>query len=72
MGKVESYTLEHWIDGDWIVGRIVELPGLFSQGKSLDELEGNLFDAFFLMMEDGIPPEGVETELKEFEIELED
>jgi predicted RNase H-like HicB family nuclease len=71
MDDIKSYTLEYWREDDWFVGRIVEIPGLFNQGKSLDELVGNLYDAYFLMMEEGIPPEGVETELMEFEVEEE-
>lgn len=69
MDNIKKYTLEYWREDDWFVGRIVEIPGLFNQGKSLDELVGNLYDAYFLMMEEGIPPEGVETELMEFEVE---
>ncbi|MGC9314773.1 MAG: type II toxin-antitoxin system HicB family antitoxin [bacterium] len=69
MDEVKAYTLEYWREDDWFVGRIVEIPGLFNQGKSLDELIGNLYDAYFLMMEEGVPPEGVETELMDFEVE---
>ncbi len=69
MDNLKTYTLEYWREDKWFVGRIVEIPGLFSQGESLDELQSNLYDAYFLMLEDGIPPEGVETELEEFEVE---
>ena len=33
-----QFTLEYWQDGDWYVGRLVEVPGVFSQGASLEEL----------------------------------
>tara|TARA_B100000315_G_C14327478_1_gene473721 strand:+ start:602 stop:703 length:102 start_codon:yes stop_codon:yes gene_type:complete len=33
------------------VGRIKEIPGVFSQGKSLDELKKNIKEAYHLMME---------------------
>ena len=25
-----SFTLEYWIDGDWYVGRLNEVPGVFT------------------------------------------
>jgi predicted RNase H-like HicB family nuclease len=34
-------TLEYWRDGDWYVGRLVENPGVFSQGATLEELREN-------------------------------
>jgi predicted RNase H-like HicB family nuclease len=43
-------TLEHWTDGDWIVGRLVEVPGVFSQGATLDELRENIRDAYDAMV----------------------
>lgn len=39
-------TLEYWIDDEWYVGRIREVPGVFSQGESLEELEENVRDAY--------------------------
>ena len=33
-----SFTLEYWIDEDWYVGKLKEVPGVFSQGESLEEL----------------------------------
>ena len=44
------YTLEYWIDDGWYVGKIKEIPGVFSQGENLDELEENIKDAYSLMM----------------------
>ncbi len=32
-------------DGDWWVASAVEIPGAFSQGKSLEEARTNLLDA---------------------------
>ena len=45
------FTLEYWIDNDWYVGKLKEVPGIFSQGKTLDELEKNIQDAYQLTME---------------------
>lgn len=47
-----QFTLEYWIDDDWYVGRLREVPGVISQGETLDELEDNIRDAHKLMMED--------------------
>ena len=44
-------TLEYWEDEEWFVGRIVEVPGVCSQGESLDELKENIQDAYKLMLE---------------------
>jgi predicted RNase H-like HicB family nuclease len=35
-----------------IIGRIKEVPGVFSQGQPLEELEENVRDAFRLMTEE--------------------
>ena len=37
-----QFTLEYWIDDGWYVGKLQEVPGVFSQGESLEELEENL------------------------------
>ena len=51
-----EFTLEYWRDGDWYVGRLVEVPGVFSQGKTLDELDENIQDAYELMATQDRPP----------------
>ena len=64
----KRFTLEYWIDDDWYVGRLKEVPGVFSQGKSLEELEENIRDAYRMMTaEEGLPRSGAQT--KELEIE---
>lgn len=65
-----SFTLEYWIDGDWYVGRLKEVPGVFSQGETIEELEENIRDAYLAMTADeGEPaPEGAQT--KEVELEV--
>ncbi len=47
-----NFTLEYWIDDEWYVGRIKEVPGVFSQGETIEELEENVKDAFKLMTEE--------------------
>jgi len=46
------FTLEYWQDDGWHVGRLKEVPGVFSQGESLQELEENIREAYQLMMEE--------------------
>ena len=46
---LRHFTLEYWIDDDWYIGRLKEVPGVFSQGESLEELEENIRDAYRLM-----------------------
>ena len=45
-------TLEYWPDEGGYVGRLREVPGVFSQGETLDELEENVRDAYELVLED--------------------
>lgn len=51
-----SFTLEYWIDDNYYVGKIKEVPGVFSQGETLDELEGNIKDAYHMMLEEETIP----------------
>ena len=48
---LRHFTLEYWIDENWYVGRLKEVPGVFSQGETLEELEENIRDAYRLMTE---------------------
>jgi len=52
---LRHFTLKYWIDEGWYVGRLKEVPGVFSQGESLAELEENIRDAYNLMIEEEIP-----------------
>ena len=63
------FTLEYWVDEGWYVGRLKEVPGVFSQGDSLEELEENIWDAYHLMAEEEIPPQ-IRAETKEIGIEV--
>lgn len=68
---VRYFTLEYWLDDGWYVGRLKEVPGVFSQGASLEELEENIRDAYQLMMEvegETLPRVGVQT--KELGVEV--
>lgn len=47
-----QFTLQYWVDDGWYVGKLREVPGVFSQGKTLVELKENIRDAFQLVLED--------------------
>ena len=49
---IRSFTLDFWMDEDWFVGKLREVPGVFSQGESLEELKANIQDAYDLMMQE--------------------
>lgn len=56
------FTLVYWKDDDWYVGRLKEVPGVFSQGESLQELEDNIRDAYQLMLEEpDLPNTAIQT-----------
>jgi len=64
------FRLEYWRDGDWFVGRLPQVPGVFSQGATLDELEENIRDAYQLMMEEqSQTPISTSVETKEIELQ---
>lgn len=45
-----KFTLEYWIDDNWYIGRIKEVPGVFSQGATMEELEENIADAYKMVL----------------------
>jgi predicted RNase H-like HicB family nuclease len=47
-----KFTLEYWKDDDWYVGRLREVPGVFSQGETIRELETNIRDAYRLILKE--------------------
>jgi predicted RNase H-like HicB family nuclease len=49
---VKQFTLEYWPDEAWFVGRLKEVPGVFSQGETVKELEENIREAYRLMLEE--------------------
>ena len=48
---MRKFSLEYWRDEGWYVGRLKEIPGIMSQGETLEELEDNIRDAYQLMTE---------------------
>lgn len=67
---LRHFTLEYWIDDGWYVGRLKEVPGVFSQGESLEELEENIREAYQLMMEDEEILPRIEIKTKDIGVEI--
>ena len=68
---VRTFTLEYWQDDGWYVGRLKEVPGVFSQGETMAELEDNIRDAYKMMMETEVLPElSMRPQEKEVDITL--
>ena len=44
------FTLEYWLDDNWYVGKLREVPGVFSQGETLEELVENIQDAYQMLI----------------------
>lgn len=65
----QSFVLEYWNDDDWLVGRLKGVPGVFSQGQTLAELEENIRDAYQLMVTE-TEPAPAEAKTKELILEV--
>jgi predicted RNase H-like HicB family nuclease len=52
-----TFTLEYWKDEGWYVGRLKEVPEIFSQAESLKKLEENIREAYNLMMSTEVFPD---------------
>jgi len=64
------FMLEYWMDDGWYVGRLKEVPGVFSQGETLIELEENIQDAYEAMLADDATTESKSVQVKEVELEV--
>ena len=65
-----QFTLEFWQDGIFYVGRLREVPGVFSQGETLDELRENIQDAYDLMVTQERSPPPVAAQMQPMELEV--
>ena len=45
------FTLDYRMDDEGYVGKLKDVPGVFSQGATLDDLEANIRDAHHLMVD---------------------
>lgn len=67
---LRHFTLEYWSDKGWYVGRLKEVPGVFSQGETLNDLEANIQDAYRLMVDDEEPVSSTSISVKEIGVEI--
>jgi predicted RNase H-like HicB family nuclease len=65
-----QFTLEYWRDGDWYVGRLVEVPAVSSQGETLEELRENIQDAYNLMVTQDRSPAPPAAQRQAVELEV--
>jgi len=65
-----NFTLEYWIDDGWYIGRLKEVPGIFSQGESLEELEENIQDAYNMMLNEDTLQYHPEAKIKDILMEV--
>ncbi len=66
---IRHFTLEYWVEEGWYIGRLKEVPGVFSQSESLEELKENIREAYHLMIEEEIPAR-IAAQTKEINIEV--
>lgn len=64
------FTLEYWRDGAFFVGRLLEVPGVFSQGETLEELRENIQDAYDLMVTQQRPPAPATAQQQPVELDV--
>jgi len=64
------FALEYWLDDGWYVGRLREVPGVFSQGQTLAELEENIQDAYEALCAGDQAMELGAVQVKEVELEV--
>ncbi len=67
---IRNFSLEYWVDDNWYVGRLKEIPGVFSQGETIEELEENIKDAYHMMMEDEVIEPKKDVKIKEIGVEV--
>ncbi|MBM2813331.1 MAG: hypothetical protein HW421_93 [Ignavibacteria bacterium] len=44
-----KFTLVYWKSQQFWLGKILEFPEIMTQGETLEELENNIREAFYLM-----------------------
>ena len=66
------FTLEYWEEEGWYVGKLKEVPGVFSQGQTLEELKENILEAYNLMQEEEEEaiPDIIKRKIKEIQVEI--
>ncbi len=65
-----KFTLEYWLDEGWYVGKLKEVPGVFSQGETIEDLKNNIKEAYRLMMQEEESFHEIKVERIELEVEV--
>ena len=65
-----TFTLEYWTDDGWYVGKLREVPGVFSQGETVEELENNIRDAYRMVIEDANDEKRADAKTKDISLEV--
>jgi predicted RNase H-like HicB family nuclease len=65
-----QFTLEFWKDGNWYVGRLIEIPGVFSQAATLEELRENIREVYDLLITQERPPAPPAARQEAMELEV--
>ena len=65
----QTFTLVFWLDEGMYIGELKELPNVFSQAETLEELEKNIQEVYSLMYDDAILPP-IKYETKEILLEV--
>ncbi len=50
-------TMIYWKSDKFCLGKLLEHPEIMTQGKTIEELEENIKDAYVLMAMDDVPKE---------------
>jgi len=67
---VHQFTLQYWDDDGWYVGKLKEVPGIFSQAQSLEDLETNIREVYCLMVADEEALSAPEVHTKQLAVEI--
>ena len=64
------FTLAYWLDDNGYVGKLKEVPGVFSQGESLEALEDNVRDAYRMMIREARTETRLGSRSKDITVEV--
>lgn len=65
-----KFTLEYWIDDGWYVGKLKEVPGVFSQAESLEALEENIRDAYSMLLDEPVFVDRPDVRTREITVDV--
>lgn len=52
---MNKLTLIYWKEDKFWLGKLLEHPEIMTQGETIEELEENIKDAYYLMVMDDVP-----------------